>query len=520
MVYIYSSSYSSSSAMRMSGLASGIDTDSIIEQLMAAHRAPVNRLEQQRTWTEWQRDAYREVNTLITNFRNYLFDFKLEGNLRARTATVTGASDAVSVRATGSAYTGTLNVEVKQLATAASLKSTTIFKEISAFDPNTKLSEVFAAKKNEDSNFNYQETYLFKINGTEIEVNIAEDSLNDVIKRINEKTNVTAFYHNGEISFVSKQTGAINGPDGKKPDIVFEDVDGDFLESIFKVNNPDSKISAQNAIITVNGIEVRDPSNTINVNGVEITLHQVTPEGQSATIQVSTDADQLVEKIKGFIEEYNKLIATLNEKVRETRYRDYPPLTKAQKEEMEEREIELWEEKAKSGLLRNDSLIMQALSDMRMDMSAQVKVGDNQYMTLSSIGIETGSYNEHGKLYLSDEAALREAIAKDPDAVIALFTANGEENGDGSDVGIAERIYASLLTTVDNLTEKAGRTVSLADNSILGKQLKQIDEEIAAWNERLFELENRYYRQFTAMEMAISRYNSQSAYLMSMFSSN
>ena len=517
MVYIYSSSYSSASTMRLSGLASGIDTDSMIEQLMAAHRAPVNRLEQQRTWTEWQRDAYREVNTLITNFRNYVFDFKLVGNLSSRTAVVSGATDAVSVKSTSSAYTGTLTVEVKQLATAASNVSETDFAN-TAYEPDQLLSEVLGSKQ-----------YMFEINGTLVEVNTDQDSLNDVIQRINDTTNVTAFYSNGKISFVSKQTGKVNGADGEGNLITFNDLTHhpetgealsgtDFLSNVLNVKE-ENGTEAQNAIVIINGIEVEETSNKFMTNGVELTLHHVTAAGQQATIQVSTDVDQMVEKIKGFIDEYNKLIETLNAKVREKRNRDYPPLTKAQKEEMEENEIKLWEEKAKSGLLRNDSEIMSALSDMRLALSTPVDVGNGKVMTLSSIGIETGSYLENGKLYLKDEAALRDAIAKDLDAVIALFTADGNGDSDESDVGVAERIYSRLDSTLDYLTEKAGRAVSLSDNSILGKKLEQIDEEIAAWNERLFELENRYYKQFTAMEMAISRYNSQSAYLMSMFSS-
>lgn len=84
-------------------------------------------------------------------------------------------------------------------------------------------------------------------------------------------------------------------------------------------------------------------------------------------------------------------------------------------------------------------------------------------------------------------------------------------------MGIAERIYDQLKITLDGLTSRAGTAVSLSDNSVLGKRLYEMDKEIDKWNVRLNEIENRYYRQFTAMESAISRYNSQSLYLASAF---
>lgn len=50
------------STMRIGGLASGMDIDSIVEKLMVAERMPMDKLEQQKQIYEWQRDAYRDVN--------------------------------------------------------------------------------------------------------------------------------------------------------------------------------------------------------------------------------------------------------------------------------------------------------------------------------------------------------------------------------------------------------------------------------------------------------------------------
>ena len=89
-------------------------------------------------------------------------------------------------------------------------------------------------------------------------------------------------------------------------------------------------------------------------------------DGKADTITVSQDTDKMMDGIKEFVDEYNKLVKTLNDYLDEdASYRDYQPLTAAQKKEMSEREIELWEEKAKEGLLRRDSTIETFLQQMR-----------------------------------------------------------------------------------------------------------------------------------------------------------
>ena len=101
----------------------------------------------------------------------------------------------------------------------------------------------------------------------------------------------------------------------------------------------------------------------------------------------------------------------------EKRYNDFPPLTEEQKSEMSEKDIELWEEKAMSGLLRNDSILQGIVYDMRKALNDRVAGVD---IGLSDIGITTGKWYEHGKLYL-DEDKFRKTIAEEPDKVEELF---------------------------------------------------------------------------------------------------
>ncbi len=497
--------------LRLSGLATGMDTDMIVAKLMQAQRIPLDKIVQKRTLVEYQRDAFREINTKITNFRNNtLFSFKMEGSFLAKKAETLGNQTAVSAKPTGNAQAGTLILNVNELATAATNRSTASIKLDADFDPDKSLADEIAA-----GNISGFSSNTFTINGSDAITIEAGDTLNSVISKINKYTNVTAFYDSfsGQVSLVSKSTGKVNGPDGDGDRITFT---GDFLTSSLRIETGTAEteeIAATNALIDINGISTERTGNTFTVNGVELTLKEKSA-GVSTTFNISSDTDKVVDAVKQFISDYNDILATIQGKIDEPRYRTYLPLTDTQKKDMSDRDIELWEDKAKSGMLKNDTLLQGAISSMRTNIISRVDTGNSSYSTLSSLGIETGQYYENGKLYLNDESKLRAAIEADPDAVKALFTADGTGKSDRSDEGILERMYDDLQSTIDNIKQKAGYPGSLTDNSFLGKQIDDFNDRIDAKERKLSDMEDRYYRQFAAMEAAISRYNQQASYLM------
>jgi len=105
--------------VRIGGLASGMDIDSLVADLMKAERMPLDKLKQNKQTLEWQRDDFREMNSLLFSFRNATFDMKLTSNYRAR-ATNSSNSEKVTATATSSASQSSYSIkEVTQLATAA-----------------------------------------------------------------------------------------------------------------------------------------------------------------------------------------------------------------------------------------------------------------------------------------------------------------------------------------------------------------------------------------------------------------
>jgi flagellar hook-associated protein 2 len=238
----------------------------------------------------------------------------------------------------------------------------------------------------------------------------------------------------------------------------------------------------------------------------------------TSTITISRDLDTEVKNIKDFISKYNDMLDKLNKALDEPVYKDYQPLTDDQRTAMSDKQIEQWETKAKSGLFHNDSILTGLVNNLRNHMTSTVDNG-SKYNSLSSIGIESGSYLDKGKLYV-DEIKLRAALQADPDAVKNLFTQDPANATDGQR-GLIQRVYDDVTSAVKSLTDKAGKTgASQADQSFVGKLLSKLNTQIDNEQQRLSDKENQYYRQFTAMETAMSKYNSQSSWLTQQLSSN
>lgn len=246
-----------------------------------------------------------------------------------------------------------------------------------------------------------------------------------------------------------------------------------------------------------------------------------TTTASSVTLTSTTNVDDMMNKIKDFVNMYNSFIKDLKEQTTQTKYRDYAPLTEDQKKDMKESEIKLWEEKAKSGLLRNDSLLRDGLSKMRSLVYETVPgLEDSKFNTLFSVGITTTkNYNDGGALEI-DEKKLREALEADPDAVARLFKNDGGKDKDVVDGKVVDtrgylaRLRGSMDEFKISIEQKAGRATMTDQQYTIGKNLIDTDKRISTWQDKLKNIEARYWKQFSAMEQAINKANQQSGMFM------
>jgi flagellar hook-associated protein 2 len=491
--------------MRIGGLASGMDIDKIVSDLMKAERMPLDKLKQKKQLLEWQRDDYRSMNALLQDLDNFIFNnLTLQSSMLKKK--VTSSNDSVvSATASASAANVATNIEVQQIATSAIwLSDENIRVDKSNFSVANDVTLTFTVTNGDGSS--KQATITIK-QGT---------TLDGVISQLNSDPNlgISTFYdeQTGRVSIMKKDTG-------KKASIVLEDQDtADFFAQKLGFTGAaedtelTGKIDGKDAVFTINGLPTSRSSNTFTINGVTYTLKSA----GTATITTSNDTDAMFNAIKAFIDKYNETISKINAELKEERYRDYPPLTDEQKEAMTEKQIELWEEKARSGMLRGDSILSSGLSKMRMDLYTKVE-GSNitsGFSQLAEIGITTSSnYLDGGKLII-DETKLREKIQENPDAIYRLFN---NDSTNYSEKGIARRLRDTIKDTIGKIEQKAGKTIWTNQQFAIGRDLIQIDSQIDRFEDRLKEIEDRYWRQFTAMEKAIQRANEQSMYLMNAF---
>ena len=331
----------------------------------------------------------------------------------------------------------------------------------------------------------------------------SNNSLNDVINKVNaSQVGVTMFYDSfsDKLSLTRKESGDFN-KGGQEINTT-----GTFINDVLQFGTS-GEDGGQNAVFTINGLTTERTSNTFSMNGVTFTLKQTF--ANPVTIGINNNTSTTYDNIKNFVTKYNELIDTIQKKTSETKYRDYKPLTDEERNALDEKQIEKWEEKAKSGLLKNDSILSSLLTSMRSSLSNNVGTATGAFKQLSSIGITTTkNYLEGGKLEI-DEKKLKQALEDDPEGVETLFNSTN---------GVMQQLTKNINDATDKLKDRAGNSFSTNATFTIGRNLTDVANKITNFEKRLITVENRYYSQFTAMEKAIQKANSQSGYLSQMFS--
>lgn len=365
------------------------------------------------------------------------------------------------------------------------------------------------------------------INGVDIKVE-ESDTVRTLMDKINNSdAGVEVNYQNSSDKFVF--TSKKDGASGKIS------VGGDF-ENIFGTSF--NKTDGQDAIVAVKYagsdevVEIVRDSNSFKIDGMTISVNgefgykagaggklELDKTSDPVTFDAKVDEDKIVETIKKMVEEYNEIIELVGKETGTKPNRDYEPLTSAQKAEMSESEIKAWEEKAKEGLLFNDNDLKGLSNSLRFVVSTADQAA------LKKLGITTSSTaSDNGKLSF-DESAFRAALKTDPEGIREMFTKERtvDENGVATGVnGIAVNMksafdkYAKTLGEPKGiLIERAGSIkspASITQNSLY-KQIEQIDERISDLQDLLEMEQDRYIKQFTALESVIAQMNSQSGWL-------
>lgn len=548
---------------RITGLATGLDVDSVVKETMQAYQTKIDTVDQQKKVAELQQEMYRDVIKECRNFYDDYFDISKSDSILLQrnwgTTTFESSNSAVSVTGNGGAEVAKYSVEVTSLAKAASYtvdpdklngtiyvnnvkvelgtdktteekvklinsalkgkgvtakysdfeKGIVIKTEKLGFDQSITLggsktidedSDFFTKKVdeyknsvNKDTRDEKKEIFEFEYNGKKITVDakdgVTEDKIKDAMKEAG-------------ISIETKEDGKFS--------LTYED------SSKNLASGTDCK-----ATITKDGktYEVEgNKNNSITLDGVTFKFNSVTTE--EVKITGKTDTKAIKDKLVKFVDDYNKIMEKLNTLINEKRDKDYMPLTEAQKEEMTDKQIELWEKKVKEGQLSRDSDLIRIRNSMKNTMSS-LSGGTGE--SLAAFGIKPVSdYNGNKNgTFTIDEEALNKALENDIENVMNTFIASSKNDSDKGALQKLKSIFdTETQSSTSALIKKAGMEgSSTASNNTLSNKIKKYEEKISRMETIFSTKQQALYSKYARLETLMNNLNSQSSYLTSMFSS-
>ena len=489
-------------------MASGMDTDSIVRDLMKPQQYKIDQQKKQQTLVKLRQDAWKEMNTKLYDFHTkFTHKMSLGGSYSATIATSSNEG-AISIPEGQSVPLGAHEFEITQLAKSASA--------------SVKVPAGIVTEDGKIDLKNLSNKLEMTVNGDLIPITLLEgDTLSDLAQKMN-----TAFREKGFQARYDKANDAffINATKSGSKQVISFDVsakDGLFDQLGFKTEG--AVKPGQDAKYKYNGAQFESSSNSIEINGFKATLKAVTT-GPAATttgpvfISAEPDGDATYKFVKGFITEYNKLIDDINEKLSTKPGKDILPLTSEERDAMSENDIKLWEDKINKSLFYKDDQLTKFADTARRILN-QVLEGEgiiegSGINSLSSLGIVTGNWQENGKLHiLGDEDAdiaystkpnkLKAAIAEKPEAVTKLLRSLGKE------------LYETHGETLKSSELKSA--LNFYNDKTMKKQVDSFEKQIAQLEERMYKMEDIQYRKFAAMEKMLSTLHNQGSWLAQQF---
>lgn len=493
-------------ALRMTGMMSGLDTQSIIQELVAARQTKVDKQKKAQTALSWKQDAWKELNTKLKNLMNKTISNMRFSSSYAKKTTKVSDSSAVSVITGENAVNGVQSLQVKQMAKTAYLTGAEVKGKEGKLTALSKLSEI------DGFDFEGEGTFTIETGGKSIEVNISEETtISDVLNQLKSAgLNANFDANNGRMFISSKESGAANDFTIKASDEGGEAV----LSALGITSDKATKIDGQDAEIYLNGAMFTSSSNTFEINGLTITAQRETAgagtdTGETITITTGDDTDGIYDMIKSFLKEYNEIVNEMDKLYNAESAGSYEPLTDEEKEALSESEIEKYEQKIKDSLLRRDDNLSAVNSALQSIMSAGVEV-NGKTMHLYDFGIDVLGYfnaaeNEKHAYHIDGDSddeftsgnadKLKTMISNDPDTVISFFT----------------QLSRNLYGKMDDLSKSRNGYRSYGnfyDDKKMQSDYDDYTKKIADLEAKLADYEDKWYKKFSKMETALAKLQS------------
>lgn len=492
-------------AIRLGGMFSGLDTDSVVKEMLSGQRARIKTIKDKQTLVEYKQDAWRDLNTKIYSFyNNKASKMRLQGTYVTKKAV--SSSSVVSVTAKADAPKGEQTIEDVKMAKAQNItgkvivdKNNDVVTENTTYDKlGIKEGEIVTIK-----NGNKEVKLIFGDDTDKMKEQAMKEgavlvtNIKDIKNSI-KSAGVNSNFDKGRLFISSEETGKDNAFEISGDEDTLNKLgltnfvkDSNGVVNASKLDKVASFTAASDASFKLNGVEFTSVTNEITINGMVIKINGDSSQNEKVNVSVKDDSSEAFGFVEGFVKDYNELIAEMNKMYSAPSARSYKPLSEEQKKNMSEDEVKNWENKIKSSILRRDDNINRITFDMRKALAETVEVDGKKY-SLASFGITTSTdYKEKGKLSI-DETKLKAALEEDPDKVAKVLS----------------KIGASLY---DKLSERAKGipNTKSANKFYADKQLDKLKDSykkhISVLENKMFKMENKYYKQFTRLEQMLAK---------------
>lgn len=463
--------------MNVMGLYSGIDM-SMVEQIMEAERAKGVRFTQQKEKYTKSQNAWRDMNTRLDSLHKRLEDLQKPETFSSKSVKMTGPEN-ISVTASTNAATGDYRVQVQQLATQTRLSGKRVE---TGGDIRTALNKSGNLEINTGG-------------GDSLNIEIDE---NDSLRSISDKINNSTADSGIRSSIVDNRLILTNTEYGEKPLEV-----GGSLANDLGFNGVTAVIG-QESKFTIDGLSITRSSNTIDdvIEGLTFNLTNVHNENDSTVISVTENLDKAAEALQKFVEQYN---STQNF-IRSQLSVGDPSA-----------------ENNQTGTLTGDGTLMRLQSSLRSMMTSSESHGTS-IKGLQDLGV---TIDRNGTASF-DRAVLDKQVRDNPNEVSRFFSSSERisetiEDDEGNPVTNTRTERKGFS---QNMRSFVNQYISSTDGIIKSRRdtydrmIRDVNDRITRFEERLEMRRDRYIKQFTALDTAMMRAESQMDFMFSQLNMN
>jgi flagellar hook-associated protein 2 len=468
-----------SGTVSFSGLATTMDTKSIVTQLMALERRPETLLTNQKTVLQSKIDVFDKLNTAFKNLQGVAAGMNMAATFASKSAAVTD-SGVLTAQVSGAAVAGTHTLVVTQLASSQRQVSATGYASSSVLNFNTGTFSITDDK-----------------GSTPIPVTIGagSNSLDGIAAAINSSGgNLTATVINDGTPG-SPYRLMVSGLDTKNYSIDFAGLNtpptapnGAAYAAPSFPQSGATYVAGSAASFTLDGVDMTRSSNSVGDALPGVTLNLLKGGGAASSFTISNDTASVTAKINGFISSFNSAVTIIQQQS------VYNAATKT------------------AGVLSGDSTIRNLQAALQNILGSQVAGVNGPYSLASQIGIKT---QQDGTLAL-DADKLSTALSTNFNGVVDLFTRNSGTSGLlGNQYGLAEQFNQSLTQITKPYVSAyySGNGIIASRINTFKSQMTSIDGQVAQMETLMVQKEASMNRQFTAMEKLVSSLQTQGSQL-------